>query len=46
MAGTVLAAFGLPVAALILFGLLAIYYLFDHLPAPAAGAAAEAGPPG
>jgi uncharacterized membrane protein len=33
-AGTVLAAFGLPVAALILYGLLAIYYLFEHLPAP------------
>jgi uncharacterized membrane protein len=35
VAGTVLAAFGLPVAALILYGLLAIYYLFEHLPAPA-----------
>jgi uncharacterized membrane protein len=35
VAGTVLAAFGLPVAALILYGLLAVYYLFEHLPAPA-----------
>jgi uncharacterized membrane protein len=36
--GTVLAAFGLPIAALIVYGLLAIYYLFEHLPAPAGGA--------
>jgi uncharacterized membrane protein len=34
VAGTVLAAFGLPVAALILYGLLGVYYLFEHLPAP------------
>ena len=32
-AGTVLAAFGFPIAALILYGLLAVYYLFEHLPA-------------
>jgi len=38
VAGAVLAAFGLPVAALILYGLLAIYYLFEHLPAPPDGA--------
>jgi uncharacterized membrane protein len=38
VAGTVLAAFGLPVVALSLYGLLAIYYLFEHLPAPADGA--------
>ncbi|MGP7999154.1 MAG: TMEM175 family protein [Streptosporangiaceae bacterium] len=38
VAGTVLAAFGLPVAALILYGLLAIYYLFEHLPSPQAPA--------
>jgi len=37
VAGTVLAAFGLPVAALILYGLLGVYYLFEHLPAPSAG---------
>ncbi len=35
VAGTIIAAVGLPVAALILYGLLAIYYLFEHLPAPA-----------
>jgi uncharacterized membrane protein len=33
--GAVIAAFGLPVAALIIYGLLAIYYLFEHLPSPA-----------
>jgi uncharacterized membrane protein len=38
VAGTVLAAFGVPVAALILYGLLAVYYLFEHLPAPQAPA--------
>lgn len=37
-AGTVVAAVGLPVAALIIYGLLAVYYLFEHLPAPAEGA--------
>ena len=36
--GTVLAAFGVPVAALILYGLLAVYYLFEHLPAAGDGA--------
>ena len=36
VAGTLLAAFGLPVAALVLYGLLAVYYLFEHLPSPAA----------
>ena len=35
-AGTVLAALGLPIIALILYGLLGVYYLFEHLPAPAA----------
>ncbi len=38
VAGTLLAAFGQPVAALILYGLLAVYYLFDHLPSPSAPA--------
>lgn len=37
-AGTVVAAVGLPVVALIIYGLLAVYYLFEHLPAPAEGA--------
>jgi len=35
VAGTVIAAFGLPVIALIIYGLLAVYYLFEHLPSPA-----------
>ncbi len=34
VAGTIIAAVGLPVAALIIYGALAVYYLFDHLPAP------------
>jgi uncharacterized membrane protein len=34
-AGTVIAAVGLPVVALIIYGLLAVYYLFEHLPSPA-----------
>ena len=34
-AGTLVAAFWSPVAALIIFGLLALYYLFEHLPGPA-----------
>ena len=32
--GTVVAAFGYPLAGLIIFGLLAVYYLFEHLPSP------------
>jgi uncharacterized membrane protein len=32
---TLIAAFVSPVVALIIFGLLAVYYLFDHLPSPA-----------
>jgi TMEM175 potassium channel family protein len=38
VAGTIIAAVGLPVAALIIYGVLAVYYLFEHLPAPADGA--------
>jgi uncharacterized membrane protein len=34
-AGTLIAAFWSPVAALVIFGLLAVYYLFEHLPGPA-----------
>ncbi len=34
VAGTLI-AFASPVAALIIFGLLAIYYMFEHLPQPA-----------
>jgi TMEM175 potassium channel family protein len=40
-AGTLVAAFGFPVAALISYGLLAVYYLFEHLPSPADGGAGE-----
>jgi uncharacterized membrane protein len=36
VAGTIIAAVGLPVVALIIYGLLAVYYLFEHLPSPAA----------
>jgi uncharacterized membrane protein len=32
---TLIGAFVSPVAALIIFGLLGVYYLFDHLPSPA-----------
>ena len=35
VAGTLVAAFWSPVIALIIFGLLAVYYLFEHLPSPA-----------
>jgi uncharacterized membrane protein len=38
VAGTIIAAAGLPVVALIIYGVLAVYYLFEHLPAPAEGA--------
>jgi TMEM175 potassium channel family protein len=38
VAATVIAAVGLPVVALIIYGVLAVYYLFEHLPAPAEGA--------
>jgi uncharacterized membrane protein len=34
VAGTIIAAAGLPVAALIIYGVLAVYYLFEHLPPP------------
>jgi uncharacterized membrane protein len=38
VAGTVVAAFGFPVAALIIYGALAVYYLFEHIPSPEAAA--------
>jgi TMEM175 potassium channel family protein len=41
VAGTLIAAFWSPVAGLIIFGLLAVYYLFEHLPSPAEEAAPE-----
>jgi len=34
VAGTIIAVAGLPVVALIIYGVLAVYYLFEHLPAP------------
>jgi uncharacterized membrane protein len=37
-AGTLVAAFLSPAAAMIMFGLLAVYYLFEHLPSPGVGA--------
>ena len=38
VAATLVAAFGAPLAALVIYGLLAVYYLFEHLPSPAAAA--------
>jgi uncharacterized membrane protein len=35
IAGTLIAAFWSPIAGLVIFGLLAVYYLFEHLPRPA-----------
>jgi uncharacterized membrane protein len=46
---TLIAAFWSPVAALVLYGLLGVYYLFEHLPGPAGEHAAgkpAAGEPG
>ena len=45
-AGTLIAAFWSPVAGLIIFGALAIYYLFEHLPSPAEEPAAGKPPVG
>ena len=42
---TLIALFS-PLAALIIFGLLAVYYLFEHLPSPAEQAAADKPPAG
>lgn len=42
VAGTIIALF-VPVAALIIFGLLAVYYLFSHLPDPAPDGAVDDG---
>jgi uncharacterized membrane protein len=41
VAGTLVGAFASAVAALVIFGVLAVYYLFDHLPAPAEAGAAS-----
>lgn len=40
IAGTLVAAFWSPIAGLVIFGLVAVYYLFEQLPSPAAGSAA------
>ena len=45
-AGTLIAAFWSPVAGLIIFGALAVYYLFEHLPSPAEEPAAGEPPAG
>jgi len=36
---TVVAAFGAPLIALVIYGLLGVYYLFEHLPSPSSAAA-------
>jgi TMEM175 potassium channel family protein len=41
VAATLIAGFWSPVAALIIYGLLGVYYLFEHLPGPAEQPAAE-----
>jgi uncharacterized membrane protein len=45
VAGTIVALF-VPVAGLFIFGLLAVYYLFSHLPDPATGEEADGGEDG
>jgi uncharacterized membrane protein len=40
VAGTLVAAFGAPLAALIIYLLLGVYYLFEHLPSPSTDAPA------
>jgi uncharacterized membrane protein len=38
VAGTLVAAFGAPLVALVIFGLIGVYYLFEHLPSPSSAA--------
>ena len=38
-AATLVAAFGQPLAALVIYGLLGVYYLFEHLPSPSSAVA-------
>jgi len=40
-AGTLIAAFWSPVIALVIFGALGVYYLFEHLPSPAEESSAD-----
>jgi uncharacterized membrane protein len=44
VAGTLVAAFVSAVAGMVLFGALAVYYLFEHLPSPAEGAPGSSAP--
>ena len=44
MVATLIARFFSALAALIIFGLLAVYYLFEHLPSPAETGPSGAGP--
>ena len=46
VAATLIGAFVSALAALVIFGLLAVYYLFDHLPSPAGAVPDPAGAPG
>ena len=39
VAATVVAAFGAPLTALVIYGLLGVYYLFEHLPSPSSAPA-------
>jgi uncharacterized membrane protein len=45
VAGTLIAAFVSALAGVIIYGLLAVYYLFEHLPSPAGDEEAPAGAP-
>ena len=38
VAATLVAAFGAPLAALVIYGLIGVYYLFEHLPSPSSAA--------
>jgi uncharacterized membrane protein len=44
VAGTLIAGFVSAVAGMVIFGALAVYYLFEHLPSPAEGAPGSSGP--
>ena len=44
VAGTLIAAFVSAVAGMVIFGALAVYYLFEHLPSPAEGAPGSSAP--
>jgi uncharacterized membrane protein len=45
VAGTLVAAFGSPYVALVIYAAIAVYYLFDHLPDPTGGDAPQPGEP-